>query len=458
MLKSFFDKFGGRLKFVEITIGIIGIFSSFWSYVAQITKTSYILLVVSISLLLLFHYVIEKIKLTYNPKNKLSFKIIYNLLKAGFYISIISIGFSVFMILLDIFYPSKNAHCDTLDLTPIVCITKFSDKKDDEFSYLLTEKVVSLMQNRALYSVTFVDTFLNQKHLINPKLASSVINENCHKKGLVVFGRQSTSDKIFNCTIVVSELLKEEFESNAVGEIIKLKTPEEIDISIDKQSDCIANLIIGVCDFYTHQYKSSITLLEQSLICNENNQAFIKICNTYKAHAFFADGQIEKCLEIYKSEILPHSATEIDFHNLGLIYDSVNDSIQAEYYFHKEREASNDYGNKTSELRYEEKYKAENNQSISLADSERKQTENLLTAKADNAEIRNEIIQSIQIGTLQWAQKNLEVTKFRNGDAIPEAKTAKEWLNYGKLKMPAWCYYNNNPDMNQKYGKLYNWY
>ncbi len=47
---------------------------------------------------------------------------------------------------------------------------------------------------------------------------------------------------------------------------------------------------------------------------------------------------------------------------------------------------------------------------------------------------------------------------FRNGDKIPEAKTAEEWEKAGKNKEPAWCYYDNNPSNGTKYGKLYNWY
>lgn len=54
--------------------------------------------------------------------------------------------------------------------------------------------------------------------------------------------------------------------------------------------------------------------------------------------------------------------------------------------------------------------------------------------------------------------QNLNVNTFRNGDAIPEAKTDAEWQNAYNNKQPAWCYYNNDPANGAKYGKLYNWY
>ena len=65
--------------------------------------------------------------------------------------------------------------------------------------------------------------------------------------------------------------------------------------------------------------------------------------------------------------------------------------------------------------------------------------------------------QTVTIGTQVWTSKNLAVSKFRNGDAIPLAKTNAEWQLAGQNKQPAWCYYENNGENGTKYGKLYNW-
>jgi uncharacterized protein (TIGR02145 family) len=66
--------------------------------------------------------------------------------------------------------------------------------------------------------------------------------------------------------------------------------------------------------------------------------------------------------------------------------------------------------------------------------------------------------QTVTIGTQVWMTKNLDVSTFRNGDPIPEAKTDEEWKKAGENKQPAWCYYDNDPANGAKYGKLYNWY
>ncbi len=54
-----------------------------------------------------------------------------------------------------------------------------------------------------------------------------------------------------------------------------------------------------------------------------------------------------------------------------------------------------------------------------------------------------------------WTQKNLTVTKYRNGDPIPQVTDNSEWVS---LTTGAWCYYNNDPATEATYGKLYNWY
>ncbi len=66
--------------------------------------------------------------------------------------------------------------------------------------------------------------------------------------------------------------------------------------------------------------------------------------------------------------------------------------------------------------------------------------------------------QSVTIGTQTWTTLNLDVAIFRNGDAIPQAKTDEEWKAAGENKQAAWCYYDNDPKNGAKYGKLYNWY
>ena len=71
--------------------------------------------------------------------------------------------------------------------------------------------------------------------------------------------------------------------------------------------------------------------------------------------------------------------------------------------------------------------------------------------------------QNITIGSQVWMSKNLDVSRFRNGDTIPQAKTEEQWKKASEDKQPIWCYYadlvvQDKHEIVEDYGKLYNWY
>ena len=61
----------------------------------------------------------------------------------------------------------------------------------------------------------------------------------------------------------------------------------------------------------------------------------------------------------------------------------------------------------------------------------------------------------IKIGDQTWTNKNLDVSAYKNGDAIPQVQDEEEWVN---LTRGAWCYYENETENGTTYGKLYNWF
>ncbi len=63
-----------------------------------------------------------------------------------------------------------------------------------------------------------------------------------------------------------------------------------------------------------------------------------------------------------------------------------------------------------------------------------------------------------EIGDQIWMAKNLNVSHFRNGNPVPEIRANEDWIEYAEEGKPAWCYYDNDPANEEKYGKLYNWY
>ena len=62
-----------------------------------------------------------------------------------------------------------------------------------------------------------------------------------------------------------------------------------------------------------------------------------------------------------------------------------------------------------------------------------------------------------KVGNQIWMSENLKTEEFQNGDKIPEAKNFEEWGQFQERNQPAWCYFNFDPNNNDKFGKLYNW-
>jgi hypothetical protein len=65
---------------------------------------------------------------------------------------------------------------------------------------------------------------------------------------------------------------------------------------------------------------------------------------------------------------------------------------------------------------------------------------------------------AIQINESKYTSLNFAETKFRNGDSIKEARTEDEWKYCVQNQIPACCSYNNNPQNDLHFGKLYNFY
>ena len=62
---------------------------------------------------------------------------------------------------------------------------------------------------------------------------------------------------------------------------------------------------------------------------------------------------------------------------------------------------------------------------------------------------------TVKIGDQWWMAKNLNTTKFRGGDDIPNVAGSGEWANLGDA---AYFNSNNDPEIAADYGRLYNWH
>lgn len=70
-------------------------------------------------------------------------------------------------------------------------------------------------------------------------------------------------------------------------------------------------------------------------------------------------------------------------------------------------------------------------------------------------DIDGNLYHKIAIGNQIWLDKNLQVTKFNNGDLIPMIVENEEWTN---LSSPGYCFYQDKKENATNFGALYNWY
>jgi uncharacterized protein (TIGR02145 family) len=71
-------------------------------------------------------------------------------------------------------------------------------------------------------------------------------------------------------------------------------------------------------------------------------------------------------------------------------------------------------------------------------------------------DIDGNVYKTIPVGEQDWMKENLRVTRYRNGEPIPNVKNKTEWIS---ITEGAFCWINNDTStLNNSYGALYNWY
>jgi len=70
-------------------------------------------------------------------------------------------------------------------------------------------------------------------------------------------------------------------------------------------------------------------------------------------------------------------------------------------------------------------------------------------------DIDGNVYKTVKIGTQVWMAENLKVTRYRNGNPIPNVLDDKAWR---VLSTGAYSNYNNDENLVKTYGRLYNWH
>lgn len=81
-----------------------------------------------------------------------------------------------------------------------------------------------------------------------------------------------------------------------------------------------------------------------------------------------------------------------------------------------------------------------------------------VTSDTSMMKVKEISTKTVTIAKTDWMLENLNVSNYRNGEPIKQAKTKDEWIKCAKKGVGCWCYYDNDDKNGTKYGKLYNWY
>ncbi len=96
---------------------------------------------------------------------------------------------------------------------------------------------------------------------------------------------------------------------------------------------------------------------------------------------------------------------------------------------------------------------ATNNKGTAYGDTRSFKTLKVVTDSV--TDIDGNVYHVVTIGSQRWLRENLRVTRYRNGDPIPNVTGGEGWKN---LTNGAYCVYDNLAINGSTYGNLYNWH
>jgi len=252
------------------------------------------------------------------------------------------LGYGTFLLLIPIpifiYYLERNDDiCQGTVHTPLVVITNFSPGQDDDFSYAVISAIGAKTDVLDSIELLSLDTFINQQLLLDKTALNSLMLASCHDKGLVVYGKRSVNGKYFECTIYVSSELQKQFAniSSRNSNLIRVKNPDEINFSIEKQSEVVAQVVLSLLDYYRGKFRQSTRRFGEltEIVKNSGQQDLIYLSSVLWANSIAFDQGLDAGINAYKSIVRDSIQNPLISYNYAQLCLANNDSATAYAFF-----------------------------------------------------------------------------------------------------------------------------
>jgi hypothetical protein len=316
-------------KKIEITTGVISVITSGVGFLGQFAAWELLISIVLIGAFFVLKSILNGLRRT--PNSSAIFRILYWL---NFLLIPIALSLLAFW-----FLRKDKGNCNETNSNPVVCISRFSSQEDDDFSYALVSDLAELIKENDSVSIASVDTFLNQNVFFDLVSLENIIDANCHDKGLVVFGKYSGTNNLFNCSIYVSKNFESKYsQQNLIeNQLVKLKNPVEITFSIESHSKLVTDIILMLLDYYNGDIKKCISTI--SVLFTEQGDSLSlpirKLLLIYLSNAQALSGDLNSSMRGYENLLELDSLSDVANYNYALLLLEQGKSDSANFYFER---------------------------------------------------------------------------------------------------------------------------
>lgn len=327
-MKPVVNFFKNNLKTLEILITVVSFFTSISGFFSNIISLDIILFIffigVFISMIILLNYLKEKNE---NNSRKLKFYKIFGILKYLIIIPILFFGYKGFIY--------KKPICEFTNTLPVILITNFTNESNDDLSYAVLRELNDQILELDSIEILHKDTFIAINKKMNPQDMEDFLSNNCFNNGLIVFGKRSVESNFLDCTIYLSEKLKNSGKTKEIKNFIRLKNPYEISFSIENQSKSIADFIIGLLFYYTNNFNKCLgkfSEIEKNIPIKEGSK-LKELCSVFISNSIYYSQGIDEGKSTIMNYLSNDSSSADLNYNYAMMLVSSGDTLLGSKYY-----------------------------------------------------------------------------------------------------------------------------